>query len=271
MKFNLYLPVSSLICFEGDDAAATQAAADAAAATAAAAAAAQKGKTFTQDEINRLMAEERRKNQAILTKAEQNYTAQLANFKGSDEDKARLQEELDNLQAQSRTKEEQAKIELARASDAHSRAMKAEKDRADRYEKMYTESTIARELTDAAAAAGAFSPSQVVTILRGNTKLTSDGKVVVDFIDKAVDGGEPVAKQFSPKDMVARMMELPDDFGNLFRSTNTGGLGGSGSGSAPLGTNGKVDLNKIDGKRYLELKGTPEGRKLLGLPEKAAK
>lgn len=259
MQSKLFVSTPVLVCFEDDEA--TKAAAADAAKKAAEAAAAAK---FTQEDVNKIVAEEKRKAKVALEKTEANIQKQLESAKLTEEQRAKAQADLEEVQGLLRTKEEQAKIERQKLESEHSNKLKSEKERADRYEKMYKEEKINRALEDAADKGDAFRPTQVVKELLSNTVLTAEGRVIVNFPDVEVETGNPMVKVLTPSEAVKRMAEMPEHE-NLFKSKIAGGLGSNGSSSLPVGANGKVDLHKIDGKTYLEMRKTPEGRRKLGL------
>jgi len=92
----------------------------------------------------------------------------------------------------------------------------ASEQKAQQWERRYKEATISHALEDAARGQGAFNADQVVTLLRGMTKLveTTDkatGKptgrfeAVVDFPETDPKTGKPVAVQKTPEEAVRRM------------------------------------------------------------------
>jgi hypothetical protein len=133
------------------------------------------------------------------------------------------------------------------------------------------------ELQRAAAQADAFSMDQFRTVLRPMSRLeevtdlkTGKGagqfRVVVDFPDTD-ESGQPVTHTLSPAETTRRMKELPNLYGNFFRSGVVSGIGsGTGAGS-PIAGGGKLDLRKLTQQQYMEIRAkNPE---LLGLRPKA--
>jgi len=267
---DLYFVNGLFNCFEGDDAggddAATAAAAAAVAADAVAAAnAAASGKTFSQDEVNAIVAKEKRQNQAALLKTEATYKQMLAeNQNLSAKDRTMLEENLATVQGQLRTKEEQAKIEKKQLEEQLTGKIKETEERASAWENRYRRETVSRSLQDAAVAADAFQPSQIVSLLQPMTRLVeevdpktgkSSGKFnsMIDFPDVDAEGN-PCVSTLSPKDAVKRMKDLPETYGNLFKSGVVSGIGAnSATGIAP-GANGKLDLRKLDARTYREMR-----------------
>jgi len=267
-------------CYEGEDAAAAAAAAATAAATAAAAtaaAAAAAGTTFTQEDLNRILAEDKRKHQAQLQKME----LQLADLSKSknltDQERTTLKENLDAIAGQLRTKEQQAQLEKRQMEEAHSARMAEADQKAQVWESLYRDSTIDRSLQDAAVKHEAFNTAQMITQLRPWTRLievmdektgkgTGKYKPVVDMPDVDATTNEQVIMTRSPEEAVKRMKELPE-WGNLFKSGVVSGIGSSSAtGGLIPGQGGKIDVRKLTPAQYREIRAkNPE---LLGLAPK---
>jgi hypothetical protein len=279
-------PVISL--FDGgDDAAAAAAAADAAAAlatadkkaqaeAAAAAAAADDPNTpisgdpdarFTQDQLNKVVQDrlaKQAKRQAVEnSKMEAKLQEVLATQSLSEEEKVSLQNAIDNLQKQNRTKEEQAKHEKKLLSEQYENQLKEAMIRGDYWEKEYRSATVNRALADAATKQDAFMPSQVVTILKEYTKLVKP----VDADKKPVEGaalqpmvelpgdvdadGKPIETQRTPEEAVTRLKELQP---NLFKANVVSGVGGNSStGGVAPGQGGEVDVSQLTTEQFMEL------------------
>jgi len=281
MIFNLQVV---LACFdEADDAAAAEAAEAAEAATAVAAAAAAKAaaakgtpKVFTQDDVNKFLAEDRRKHTQKYEQLEGAYKEALENQNLTSEQRTQLEGKLDELQKTFRSKEQQLELEKKQWEDKYSKEVKEWETKATTWEGKYKESVMARALQDAAIVNDAFSPSQIVALLRPMTKIvekTDDqGKgtgvfePAVDLTDIDTKTGESMITRRTPEDAVKRMKELPTLFGNLFKANVVSGVGaGSATGGANSGT-GRADARKITTEQYMELR--KKDPKALGLKEK---
>lgn len=265
LKNDLYLSKGLVSCYEGegDD--------DAAAAAAAAAAAGDPpAKTFTQEEVNRILADDKRKHQAALLKTETTYKDMLASNQSlTAKERATLEENLQMVQGQLRTKEEQAKMERKQLEEELSGKIKSANDKAVEWEGRYKNETVARSLQDAAVSADAFNPSQIVTILKPWTKLVEDideksgkstgrFKSVVEFPD--VDSeGQPTISTRTPADAVKRMKDLPETYGNLFKSNVVSGIGSNSTTGSTPGNGKKLDLSKLTTEQYRELRKTNPG------------
>lgn len=194
--------------------------------------------SMTQDELNKMMADNRRK----LTKQNQELISQLQKLrdetKMSEENRAELEQRIEQLQEQYMSKEELAKREIEKQGKKHQSEVESLTGDRDKWRRRYTEATIKRSLTDAAVDGEAVRPEQIVAILGQTTYLgevldssgqpTGDFRPVIKFND-INESGEPVVLELSPQDAIKRMKELPELYGNLFKGSATGGMGGGGS------------------------------------------
>jgi hypothetical protein len=267
-------------CFEGEDAAAVAAAAAAAvaAATAAATVGGTGDKTFTQEDLNRMLAEDKRKHQVQLQKVEAQLTELTKSKSLTDQERTTLKENLDAIAGQLRTKEQQAQLEKRQMEEAHAAKMVEADQKAQIWESLYRDSTIERSLQDAAVKHEAFNTSQIITQLRPWTKMievmdektgkgTGKYKPVVEMPDVDPTTGQPVPFTGTPEEAVKRMKEMPEQWGNLFKSGVVSGIGSSSAtGGLIPGQGGKIDVRKLTPQQYREIRAkNPE---LLGLAPK---
>jgi hypothetical protein len=245
-----------ILCYEGDDDAAAAAAAAAAKAKAdadAAAAAAGGGdddKRFTQADLNKFLAEDKRKHQEKFNALEGSYKELLKNQNLTKEERDSLQTRLEDLQASHRTKEQQAEHDRKKAEQKYSSELETERKRADHWESMFKTNEVQRALQDAAVGADAFNPGHIVALLAPNTQLKEDeaGNLspMVDFVDIDEKTGEEVRTLRTPADAVKRMRELPKFHGNLFRSNVVSGVG---AGQATTGDD-TIDYANLSAEDY---------------------
>lgn len=231
---------------------------------------------FTQDDINRFLADDRRKHQEKYKKLEESYQKMLKEGSLHKEQRARMQQELEDLQKAFRTKEQQAEYERKKQAEKYKTELQQASESAVKWESMYKTSIMERSLQDAAISADAFNPSQIVSLLKPMTKMVEEtddegipiGKLTpkVDFQDIDEKTGERVTTLRTPEDAVKRMRELPNLYGNLFKSNVVSGIGsGSATGGASSGKY-NVDLTKLTPEQYRRLR--QEDPRLLGLRPK---
>ena len=226
----------------GDDAAA-KAAADKAAADAAAAGGTPK--TFTQDDVNRLLAKEKRDAQTKQQKLVEELEALKTSANLTAEERTALETRIENLRQEYMTKEELTKREKDKLKKDMETSMQTLTTERDGWKNRYTDATIMRNITDAAAENKAYRPQQIVAILRSTTRLVEaldgEGKPTGELIPKVtlsdVDkDGKSVTLDLSVKDAVKRMREM-GEYANLFVGEGTGGVGGQNrSGGGPVGS-----------------------------------
>jgi len=214
-------------------------------------------KLFTQDEVNKIMADNKRnlqkKNQELIGQLEQ--VKKAGNL--STEERKKLNERIDVLENEMLTKEELSKKEQDRLVRNHQKQLDEVTSERDGWRNRFTQSTITRSLTDAAATQNAFNPSQIVAILSPNTRLIeevdSDGQPTGELIPKVkfptVDkDGKPVTLELTVSESVKQMKDM-DEYFNLFKGEGTAGLGAGNTGGGK-----KADIKTLasDPLKYRE-------------------
>lgn len=230
-------------------------------------------KSFTQDDVNKFLADDRRKHKAQLEKLEKTLKDTLAKANLTADERAKLETEMEDLRKQSRTKEQQLAHEKKQVEEKLQAQLKETKANAERYENLYRESTITRALTDAAVANDAFDPSQIVHLMRPYVKMvevknpvtgepTGELTPIVDLPVTNPTTGELEEARHNPDSAVKLWKEQPERYGNLFKSNIVSGVGSNSSaGGIPVGATGKADLRKLakDPAKFREaLKNNPE-------------
>ncbi len=275
-----YKSCALVTCYEGED--------DAAAAAAAAAAVVggnpddiKAPEGFTPDQqkkFNDAIAAERRKQETKyrkeLEKTEATYKELLANSKSlTEKERQTLQDNLETIQGQLRSKEQQAAQEKKELESAYQGKLTAAEQRAVVAEQRWRDSTIMRALQDAAMEHEAYSTRQVVMNLKDMTRLverldaggkgTGQFDVVVDFPDKDATTGQEIKTSKTPSEAVKRMTEL-SEFQNLFRKNVVSGVGGNSAiGGLTPGSNGRLDVRNLSPEVYQKVRA--ENPELLGL------
>ena len=250
-------------CYDDDAAAAEAAAAEKAVADKAAAdkaaADAAAGKGFTQDQVNKFLAEDRRKNEAkFKTEKKAELEKQSADYQRLSEHTNLTEQERDEYKtkhaeaeaqlAEFRTKEETLRREKKQIEEQLTGKLTTAEKRAKDWETRYQESHVKRELQDAAVKGEAFSPQQMVNTLRPYTTLVpvkdANGKDTGEYqVMVALDEGNGTVTQLSPEAAMKRMKELPELYGNLFKANVVSGVGSTSSTAGTAGNSGPVDRN----------------------------
>ena len=120
------------------------------------------GKKFSQDDVNRFVADEKRK---VQTKMDQ-LTTQLETFKLTAAEKEELQQKLTDMQNELLTKDELTAREKKKLEATLTKQVQQFETEAKTWRNRYEDSTITRALMDAAVENEALVPVQLVEILR---------------------------------------------------------------------------------------------------------
>ncbi len=259
--------VNFLASYEGDDTNDNGDADSAAAAAANANANAnanKNGRVFTQEEVNKFLADDRRKHTEKYQSLEGSYQELLKNQGLSQEDRDRLEQQLDDLRKQHRTKEQQLAFEKKEAEEKYQKEVEVLRKEKTTWEARYTESTIVQALQAAAIKHEAFNPQQVIVQLRGQTKLTDKldhagkptGQLVpmVEMVVKNESSGVSEQLQMTPDEAVEYMKKNPEQWGNFFRSNVREGIGSISATGGALTGDGTVDHSRLTDEQWFKLR-----------------
>ena len=156
-------------------------------------------KRLTQSEVNRIMAEEKRKLPGTASAGRKDARGDVG-VKEPDRPRARADAAQDwrHCEGDLRTKEEQAAHEKRQLEESYKKQLVEKTKDAETWQKRYETTRIDSALQDAAVRGDAFSTQQVVNLLRPSTRLTEvrddkgrftgEHQVVVDFPDTAENG-----------------------------------------------------------------------------------
>ncbi len=293
MSISLYLARPWVCCFEGEGAG--EGGGDGAGAGAGAGDDSVKApEGFTpeqQKKFNEALAADRRKQevkyrqaQEALQKTEKQYKDLLSSQSLTEQERKALQANLEVVQGQLRSKEEQLQLEKKQIEETYAGKLQEMERKATHFETLYRDSTVERALQDAAVKHEAWSPSQIVTQLRSQTKmleetdpktgkLTGKYRPMVEMLTLNTTTGEMESKAYTPEDAVKRMKDDKDTWGNLFKSGVVSGIGaGTATGGLTPGQSGRLDaaaIRKLTPAQYREIRAThPEWLGLDPLPAK---
>jgi len=198
-------------------------------------------KTFTQEDLNKILAKEKRTYEERNQKLINDLKTMQDSATMTVQEKEALELRIEDLQKATMTKEELALREQAKAKKTYEDNLKALEGEATSWKSRYTKETIARSILDEAVRSEAYAPAQLVELLGTKSKLVpvldETGKPTADFVTKIsfddVDKDQkPVTLELTVSETLKRMKEIPDRFGNLFKSNANGGAGGSNNGVA---------------------------------------
>lgn len=208
-------------------------------------------KSFTQEELNKILAIERKKTQDQTKKTIGELEALKQSKNLTEAEKKSLETKIEELNAQVTTKEELAKREKDKLTSQHQKEKDALTSERDTWRQRYTNETIDRSIIDAASAAGAISHEQIVALVKPITALkeTEEGSGIYAPRVKMVDtdkSGKPVTLDLTVSEAVKRMKDTPEKYGNLFKDTAAGGLGISVSGKSKS----QADIKNMTPEEY---------------------
>lgn len=205
---------------------------------------------FSQSDVDRFLAEDRRKTKAQTEKLITELEALKQNKNLSEKQRNELSARIEELHTQVLTKDQLLEKERTKMQTEHRTELQKERDEKEAWKQRYTESSIVRNISDVAVTEGAYSPEQIVSLLQAQTRLVEDTDAdgtptgtftpKVKFKDTDAEG-KSVTLELTIQEAVKRMKDLPDRFGNLFKANLNGGLGGNGT--VPAG--GTIDPSKI--------------------------
>jgi hypothetical protein len=220
-------------------------------------------KVFSQDEVNKFLADERRKTTQKYTQLEGAYKEALANQNLTQEQRVQLEEKLEDLQKTFRTKEEQLKHEQKAFEEKYTKELESYKTSAQTWEGRFKNTMLEQTLQDAAVKHDAYDPMVLTILLKTMSKViektdeqgrgTGEWTTIVDLTDVDAKTGETIVTRRTPEDAVKRMKEL-ERFANQFKPNVVAGIGsGTATGVGRPGA-GVFDPSRMTTEQYMELR-----------------
>lgn len=199
-------------------------------------------KTFTQEELNKIVAKER--------KAVADKLSKLGELSSLSEAQAK---ELAELRASVQTQEEARAEELNTWKKKYETETAALKNEGETWRKRFSDSTIKKELLTAFSPV-AHDPEQFIELFSGKAELVEakvDGKPTGEFevrVPHVMEiEGKKVTKKLTPSELQKVLYDQPK-YANLFKGKGTGGTGGGNSGSGTTLTNEEYIKQRLAGK-----------------------
>lgn len=219
--------------------------------------------TFSQDQVNSLLAEERRKHQQKIDKIIKDTENLTKEKELTAQQKAALEAQIEELRTANMTTEEKAKRDLQRIEKDNATKLETLTKERDAWQTKFNDSTINRALLDAAIEYEAVNPEPIIAMLRANTRMvdstdeygnvTQSPKVKIqDVVD-----GKSVTLDLTVSEAVKRMQEMPERYGNLFKSTLASGLGKSGAKGGTMTLEALGNLPMSEYLAYTKKHGIP--------------
>jgi len=199
---------------------------------------------FSQEDVNRMLAADRRKHQIKLDEQNALLTESMKQKDMSNEELTDLQTRFETLRQSNLTEEQKLKEAFeSKTKETNENIKRLEAD-VETWKQLHTDATLDRSLIDACTGEvkgiTAVNPAQVLAILKPNTQLVEaldddgkpSGKLVPKVTFKDIDkDGKPVTLTLAPAEAVQRLA-AKDNFQNLFVGDGVSGLNGNNRGNA---------------------------------------
>jgi hypothetical protein len=214
--------------------------------------------SYTQPQLNEIFAHNKRKlveqNQALIKNLETVRDSQNI----SEQEKGQLQQQIDQLNSQYQTRDQQHQAEVNRLNEKYARDTKKVSDERDSWKGRFESTVTENEILIEGNAAKAFNVDQLKAIILPLTKVVEDmqdgkptGKFVprVDFNTQDKDG-KPIKLNLSIKEAIKLMKETPNLYGNLFLNDQNSGLNVSPAPGQAGSGNGGLNVDDMDPQQY---------------------
>lgn len=199
-------------------------------------------KLFTQDELNKFLAEDRRKHQEKLDAVKKD----AEKLQGTKAEKEALQQKISDMEKQFLTKEQLAQQEQEKARKKYESELENAATERDQWKNVYVNTLAENAIARAAAENKAYNPAQLSLLLKNQVKVkqkTDDnGTPVMEFdvflpVPTTDKDGKPVTLELSVGEGVKKMREQKD-FANLFLVEGTPGTGATTINNSPVPVTG---------------------------------
>lgn len=201
---------------------------------------------FTQDQVNRFLADERRKAQKANERTISELEKLRKNASLTEQEKTSLEERIETIKNDFLSKEQIAQKEQQKVKQKQQEELETTKKEINKWKSLYEETTVENTLLGAAASdADVFNPNQILELLKPKTRLVEeldvDGKPTgrltpkIRLAGKNKDG-ESIVLELNPTEAVRQLKENTAEYGNLFKSNVIKGVGGSNNGDTRRGS-----------------------------------
>lgn len=196
-------------------------------------------KTFTQDDVNAILAKERRETQK---KIDELRKVAMSN------DSAQLKQQLDEVQKSYRTKEEQHAYEKKLLEEQSQQKLEALTNENKTLKERYQSTVVDYTLTEAISSADAFNPVILRDFLKNKTEVKQTENGNLDLVVKLAvptDKGE-VTLELKPKEAIKKMQEMNQVYGMFFKSNIKTGNAPSSGGPAKFDPKSVTSIKDYD-------------------------
>lgn len=216
------------------------------------------GGKYTDDDLNRILAEDRKRTQRQASKSVQQLQTKIEELLQNNTLTAEQRDDLEATLVSTKTEKEQLEVKTKKQEKALTDAIA----RAESAEGRYKSSAISRALLDAALpkAVSPATANLLVKELRDRASVDDNGVVTLKF--KVTEDGELVEKSITPDEAVEILESNVTEYGTLFKSSATGGAGLKGTDGMKR-KDGTVDVSQLSMEQYARLR--KENPSALGL------
>lgn len=213
-------------------------------------------KTFTQEDVNKIVTEDRKKLQAQVNKTVKELEDLKRSKTLSEKEKTGLQGRIDELQNSLLTKEQLAAKDREKLETTHKQTVQSLTTERDTWHNRFVKAQIEQAITSEANKHEAFDAADIIDKLWPSTRLAEDtdedGKGTGIFFPKVKfndldQEGKSVTLDFTVEQAVKRMKEMPK-FSHLFKSTAVGGIGEN----AGAGKGRKKEIKDMSTEEYMK-------------------
>ncbi len=206
-------------------------------------------KTFSQEQVNTILAEEKRKMQERQRVVVSELEALKKNSALTSKEKDGLEKRLEELKTQHMTAEERARRAEEMAEKKRSGEVETLSGERDVWRTRHSKLVVDTAIINAAVTHKALHPDQIIAMVQPKTRLVetldNDGKPTGDHEPRVAlpdtnKEGANIVLDLTVDEAVKRMKEMPK-YGNLFDGGKSGGLGSGGSQSKSQ----MIDIAKI--------------------------
>ena len=224
-------------------------------------------RSFTQTDVDQIVVKRVKKLKDQLETTERRYESMISDTKRSQQERDELAQELEALQSQFRTREEQARYEAKKREAEFNKNLESATSEAKQYRSLFETQTRNNEILSAASQHDAFNPELFIDVLAPRTEVVAEeldngektGRYVTRVrVQKADEDGNVSEVLVTPSEAIEDMKNNPEKFGGLFRGNVAKGIG-EGSNASFAGS-GRVDVTKMSMDEYVKNRAAIQGQ-----------